>query len=349
VSIPSFDYTQYRSRTVLVTGADGFIGSHLVGTLLDLGAHVHVLVRRPREQLRHLKPLADRVAIHLADVRNFGQVKLALEPLQGSDPITVFHLAAQAHVGDSWTAPEITLETNVLGTLNMLKSLRQLNLPLHCFDYAGSSEEYGSFDASRTEQYHRREGESVYLDEKSPLNPKSIYAASKVAADFLSRNFFDAYGMPVIVTRMFNNFGPRQNHRFITGTVITQALRSPVIEIGWPHARRDFTYVEDGVRGHLAAALAGRPGEVYAFGQGRNIAIREWAELILRFGKESGYWPERELAIKHDRYRPGCTDEADLLADATRLRDLTGWQPQVSWEEGIVKTIRWYAEEMGIK
>ena len=133
---------------------------------------------------------------------------------------------------------------------------------------------------------------------------------------------------------MFNNFGPRQNARFITGTVITQALVRDTVEIGRHAARRDFTYVEDGVRGHLLAALKLNPGEVCTFGQGKNLSIGEWAQLILKIGAEQGYWGARELVVKPELFRPGFTDEADLLADSTFLHERSDWQPTVSWEEG---------------
>ncbi len=260
----------------------------------------------------------------------------------------IFHLAAQAHVGDSWKDPEETLQTNILGTLNLLQAACELKLNLHKFEYAGSSEEYGSFDETRSNEYNRAGDGSVLLDEVSPLNPKSVYATSKVAADFLTRNFYDAYGIPVVVSRMFNNFGPHQSPRFITGTVITQALQRQEVEIGWPGARRDFTFIEDGVRGHLLTGFFGEPGQVYVFGQGKNISIGDWAELIINLGQRHGFWNQRKLIIRQDLYRPGRTDEADLLADPSRLYNLCGWKPEVSWEEGIVRTIRWYAENRPI-
>lgn len=334
----------YRGRCVLVTGADGFVGSHLTETLVSWGANVHGLVRRPFDSLKHLAHLRDRIELHLTDVTEGATVLRELEALKGEDDIIVFHLAAKAHVGDSWVNPDRALQTNILGTLNLLEAVCDLNLRLHRFDYAGSSEEYGSFDASRSASYRRHNNGGVLLDESSPVNPKSVYATSKVAADFLSRNFSDAYGVPVVVTRMFNNFGPRQSPRFITGTVITQALDRQTVEIGWPNARRDFTYIDDGVRGHILAALYGDPGQVYVFGQGRNIAIGEWARMILELGERNGYWDRRELVNREDRYRPGKTDEADLLADSSRLRDLCGWSPEVEWEDGILRTIQWYSE-----
>ncbi|HEX7344639.1 MAG TPA: GDP-mannose 4,6-dehydratase [bacterium] len=339
------DLDAYRGRPVLITGADGFVGSHLADALVNLGAEVHALVRRPKA-LRNLGHLQERLSLHAADVRNYGQVRQALEPLGRARGLIIFHLAAQAHVGESWIQPEITLETNVLGTQNLLRAVLDLKLDLHCFDYAGTSEEYGKYNEALSNQYRRDAGGSIILDETSPLNPQSIYASSKVAADFLCRNYFAAFGLPVMVTRMFNNFGPRQSPRFITASVITQALKQPIIEVGHVEARRDFTYISDGIQGHLLAALHGSPGEVYIFGQGRNIAIADWIKQILQVGNDNGVWPEREAVVKKDRLRPGRTDEADLLADATKLQNLTGWQPTVGLGDGILSTIRWYSENI---
>ncbi|TKJ42288.1 GDP-mannose 4,6-dehydratase [candidate division LCP-89 bacterium B3_LCP] len=336
--------TQYRDRPILITGADGFIGSHLIEKLVSEGARIQALVRKPAEELKNISHLTERIELQFADITDEDQVLGALKCLQGERDVIIFHLAAEAHVGESWVQPEQTLQTNVLGTLNLLRAVCELNLHLHCFDYAGSSEEYGSCDPAKSEKYHHVEGGGVLLDELSPLNPKSVYAASKVAADFLCRTFFDAYDIPVVVSRMFNNFGPRQNPRFITGTVITQALSTDIVEIGSPHAKRDFTFVTDGVWGHLLTALYGEPGQVYVFGQGKNVSIGEWASLILDSGYKAGFWGPKELVSRDKRFRPGRTDEADLLADSSRLNELCGWQPEVTWEDGILQTINWYAE-----
>jgi dTDP-glucose 4,6-dehydratase len=256
----------------------------------------------------------------------------------------VFHLGAQAHVGESWHRPYETVGANVLGTLNMLQSIVDWGLELEKFDTAGTSEEYGNPRDDVSHHHEFDDAGGLILHERSPINPKSIYATSKVAADFLTMNYYDAFGVPGVVTRMFNNYGPRQNPRYVTGTIITQALTRDTVELGNLDPLRDFCYCTDGVRGHLTVAAQGLPGDVYVYGQGTNISMREWAELILRVGAENGLWPgDRRLASVEERFRPGASDVLALRVGHEKLTQETGWEPKVSWEEGVLETIRWYA------
>jgi dTDP-glucose 4,6-dehydratase len=184
----------------------------------------------------------------------------------------------------------------------------------------------------------------LVLHERSPINPKSIYATSKVAADFLTMNYHDAFGLPGVVTRMFNNYGPRQNPRYVTGTIITQALTRETVELGQLDPMRDFCFCTDGVRGHLMVAARGVPGDLYVYGQGKNISMRDWADLILRVGREQGHWDAREIVSTAERYRPGASEVMALRVGYEKLNRETGWEPLVSWEDGIARTIAWYAE-----
>ncbi|HEY7693096.1 MAG TPA: GDP-mannose 4,6-dehydratase, partial [Gaiellaceae bacterium] len=185
----------------------------------------------------------------------------------------------------------------------------------------------------------------LILHERSPINPKSIYATAKVAADFLTMNYHDAFGVPGVVTRMFNNYGPRQNPRYVTGTIITQALTRPEIELGALEPLRDFCFCTDGVRGHLTVAAKGIPGDVYVYGQGVNISMADWSDLIIRTGAVHGFWPaDRRVVSTEARYRPGASEVMALRVGYEKLNRETGWEPKVSWEEGVLRTIRWYAE-----
>jgi dTDP-glucose 4,6-dehydratase len=142
---------------------------------------------------------------------------------------------------------------------------------------------------------------------------------------------------------MFNNYGPRQNPRYVTGTVITQALERESIELGYLEPMRDFCYCTDGVRGHLTVAAYGTPGDLYCYGQGKNISIADWAALILRVGEEDGFWRRREIVRASERYRPGASEVMALRVGYEKLKSETGWEALVSWEEGIRRTIAWYA------
>jgi dTDP-glucose 4,6-dehydratase len=232
---------------------------------------------------------------------------------------------------------------NTVGTLNLLHSVVDHKLELEKFDTAGTSEEYGNVHDAMRAFHTFDEEQSLILHERSPINPKSIYATSKVAADFLTMNYFDAYGVPGVVTRMFNNYGPRQNPRYVTGTIITQALEREQIELGALDPLRDFCFCTDGVRGHLTVAARGVPGDLYVYGQGKNISMRDWAALILRVGEDNGYWGPRELVTVSERMRPGASDVMALRVGYDKLHSETGWEPLVSWEEGVGRTIDWYA------
>ena len=338
----------YAGRTCLVTGADGFMGSHLTDALVELDANVHAFVRATSSgALNNIGHLRQRLKVHFADLTDRTSVDYLVRELRDSatDRPYVFHLGAQAHVGESWHRPYETVMANTIGTLNLLQSIVDYGLEVEKFDTAGTSEEYGNVRASVADQHDFDADGGLILHERSPLNPKSIYATAKVAADFLTMNYFDAFGLPGVVTRMFNNYGPRQNPRFVTGTIVTQALVRETIELGQLEPMRDFCFCTDGVRGHLTVAAHGKPGDVYVYGQGENISMGDWVALILRVGEEHGYWPTgREVVTTKARYRPGASEVIALRVGHEKLSRETGWQPKVSLEEGVLQTIGWYAE-----
>jgi dTDP-glucose 4,6-dehydratase len=337
----------FTGRTVLVTGADGFMGSHLTEALVALDANVHAFVRATSSgALNNIWHLRSRIKVHWADLTDRHSIDLLVRELcDAPDRPYIFHLGAQAHVGESWHRPYETVMANTVGTLNLLQSVVDHGLELEKFDTAGTSEEYGNVRESVRHHHDFDDAGSLILHERSPVNPKSVYATAKVAADFLTMNFHDAYGVPGVVTRMFNNYGPRQNPRYVTGTIITQALEREQVELGQLEPMRDFCFCTDGVRGHLTVAARGIPGDLYVYGQGKNVRMGEWAELILRVGAEQGYWPaNREIVTTPARYRPGASEVMALRVGYEKLHRETGWEPLVSWEEGVAKTIAWYAE-----
>lgn len=336
-----------KGRTALVTGANGFVGSHLTDKLIEFGADVHVLVRPSSSGVySNLAHVQKKITVHRADITDKEAVRRTLLKIkkQGSSRPVIFHLAAQAHVGESWWRPYETVSANVIGTLNILQTIYDIKLKVRRISFAGSSEEYGNVDPHLKRLYRFDKSGGLILDEFSPLNPQSVYATSKVAGDFFFRNYHQAYGMPTVVVRKFNNYGPRQNPRFITGVIIGQALKRDVIKLGYLGAKRDFTYVKDGAMGHIHVNLFGRPGEVYCFGYGKTIMMKDWLDLILKLGQEMGYWGKKKVVYEKWRGRMGKSEVEELRVDYSRLGKLTGWRPTYSWEEGLKETIEWYAK-----
>lgn len=337
-------YSELKDRDVLVTGAKGFVGSHLVDKLVNEEANVTAFVRASTTgYYRNLEQSRDEINIIRGDLQDPTSVGEAISKLSGGFKPTIFHLGAQSHVGQSWQRPRETIRTNVIGTLNILEEVRRQEIDIDKINIAGTSEEYGNIDKSRISHYKKSE-DAWMLNEKSPLNPESIYGTSKIAADCLASNYSDAYNIPALTTRMFNNFGPRQGPNFITGTIITQALSRDFIEVGNLQPKRDMMYIDDGVRGHIEATLEGSSGERYNFGSGESVSIENWVKKVLKIGREEGYWDKREVVQKDERFRPGDSEVQELKADYSKLNNLSGWSPETSKRVGIERTIKWYKQ-----
>src|SRR3954447_22438526 len=325
----------YGGRTCVVTGADGFMGSHLTEALVELGANAVAFVRATSSgALNNIGHLRSQLTVKFADLTDKTSIDYLVKELRdaGGDRPYVFHLGAQAHVGESWHRPYETFNANAIGTLNLLQSIVDFGLEIEKFDTAGTSEEYGNVREAVAHHHDFDEHGGLILHERSPINPKSIYATAKVAADFLTMNYHDAFGLPTVVTRMFNNYGPRQNPRYVTGTIITQALSRPEIFLGALDPLRDFCFCTDGVRGHLTVAGKGTPGDVYVYGQGENISMADWTDKILTIGAANGFWADdRHVVTDEKRLRPGVTDVMALRVGHEKLTSETGWEPKVSW------------------
>ncbi len=269
----------YAGRTCLITGADGFMGSHLTEALVELEANVIAFVRATSSgALNNIGDLQRRLRVVFADLTDKTSIDYLMRDLaKAKDRPTSSTSAHRRTSASRGTGPYETVMANTIGTLNLLQSVVDHGVELEKFDTAGTSEEYGNVSDSVAHHHDFDELGGLILHERSPINPKSIYATAKVAADFLTMNYHDAYGVPGVVTRMFNNYGPRQNPRYVTGTIITQALSRPEIELGALEPLRDFCFCTDGVRGHLMVAAHGVPGDVYVYGQGENISMRDWS------------------------------------------------------------------------
>jgi dTDP-glucose 4,6-dehydratase len=317
----------WLNKRVLVTGAGGFIGSHLVERLVAEGASVRAFVRytsRNDPGLLKLAPpdVRSRVEIIGGDIRDGHAIQKAMK-----DVAIVFHLGALISIPYSYRHPREVAETNVMGTLNVLLAGQEQRVER--IVHTSTSEVYGT--ALR-----------VPIDEEHPLQGQSPYSASKIGADKLAESFYRAYDLPVVTIRPFNTFGPRQSARAVIPTIITQALAQQIIRLGNLDATRDFTYVDDTVSGFLKAAeVQGVVGATLNLGTGEEIKIGELAELILK--KIGG---AARLEIDQQRLRPEKSEVQRLLSNNGMAREMLGWSPQTSFDEGIERTISWIRDHL---
>jgi len=310
----------WSGRRVLVTGGEGFIGSHLVERLLREGARVRALIHySPSGRLGWLDGRADDVEILAGDVRDAGRV------LQAADGIdVVFHLAALVGIPYSYEAPESYVQTNVVGSYNVLSACRQVGVQRMV--QTSTSEVYG------TARY-------VPIDESHPLQPQSPYSASKIGADMLALSFWHAFELPVAVVRPFNTYGPRQSTRAVIPTILSQLYAgAEQLHLGATSPTRDFNFVEDTAAGFMAVAAADQTTNV---GSGREISVGDLVALLMQI---TGH--QAELVTDQSRLRPAGSEVERLLCDNTRALELAGWKPEVSLEEGLRITAEWVKDHL---
>ncbi|MGA4838989.1 SDR family NAD(P)-dependent oxidoreductase [Streptomyces sp. G45] len=311
-----------------VTGAEGFIGSHLTEALVASGHHVRAMVQyNSFSSYGWLEALpADvlaEVEVQLGDVRDQGSVRTLV-----ADADAVYHLAALIAIPYSYQAPHSYVDTNVTGTLNVLEAVRHAETPR--LVHTSTSETYGT---ART----------VPITEDHPINTQSPYAASKAGADRLADSYHASFGTPVVTLRPFNTFGPRQSMRAVIPTVIGQvAAGSRQITLGDLRPTRDFTYVEDTARAFLAVGTAPARavvGRTFNAGTGTEISIGDLVRLI-------GKVMAADLDVRADprRLRPPNSEVMRLVADATRLREATGWAPEHDLEHGLARTADFFRD-----
>lgn len=306
----------------LVTGAGGFIGSHLVEALVRAGMRVRALVHYNSAGRRgHLDDLPPDV---LADVDmiagDIADTACLHTAVRGCDH--VFHLAALIGIPYSYRAAESYVRTNVSGTLNVLEACRAEGVAR--LVHTSTSEVYGS-------------PESVPIDELHRIKPQSPYAATKASADLLALSYRASFELPVVVVRPFNTYGPRQSARAVIPTIITQALATGRVRLGSTDTLRDFLFVSDTAAGfHAAATAAHAEGEVIQLGTGAATSIMGIVEAV---GEILG----RPLTIEtdHARVRPSASEVDRLLCNAEKAKRVLGWTPQVPLAEGLARTIEW--------
>lgn len=321
------------AKRALVTGAGGFIGSHLVEALVRQGTEVRAFVRynsgHRSGTLGLLPPeIRDHVALYFGDLRDAEAVQQAL---RGMDQI--YHLGAVITIPYSYQHPREVFDVNVTGTLNVLTAARDQQIQ-HVM-VTSTSEVYGTAQVEP-------------IDESHPLHPQSPYAASKVAQDAMALSFHAAYGLPVRIVRPFNTYGPRQSARAVIPAIISQALTREEVKLGALHPTRDLTYAADTVRGFLLAAESdaaiGRPVNL---GTGQSITIGDLAALAIRLcGERTGR--EARIVTDEQRIRPEHSEVLRLRANNTLAKELMGWEPQVSLEEGLRRTIAWIADHLDL-
>lgn len=319
----------WNQKKVLVTGAGGFIGSHLVERLIKLGASVRALVKynaMGNWGLLELLPVDTTKSIEVVygDLRDADSVHRAID---GMD--IVFHLGAIISIPYSFQNPSEVVETNMIGTLNVLNAVKQYDISKMI--HTSSSEVYGT-------------ALSVPIDEKHPLQGQSPYSASKIAADKLVESFYASYGTPVGTIRPFNTFGPRQSSRAIIPTIIISVLTNKKVSLGSLHPTRDFTFVEDTVQGFIQAAESPNiTGEVMNLGVGQEISIGELAnKIFIHLGHEPN------IILDHTRIRPEKSEVERLLSNNTKVKALIGWEPRVSLDTGLKRTIEWLKSHLSM-
>jgi len=316
------------SERVLVTGAGGFIGSHLVERLVQEGARVRAFVRyNGRDDRGHLDALPielrEAVEVHRGDLKDPEAVRKAVKGCE-----RVYHLGASIAIPYSYQNPLDVVQTNVNGTAHVLDACRESDA-LDRVVLTSTSEVYGT-------------AQRVPMDETHPLQPQSPYAASKVGSDALGISYHRSFGLPVAVLRPFNTFGPRQSARAIIPTIISQALTGSTLKLGSLDPRRDLTYVKDTAAGFVAISRCDEAiGRVVNIGRGEDVSI---GELLERRGARLG----KELTVETDaaRVRPKASEVVRLLADTTLARSLWGWKPSDALDEGLDETIDWVREHL---
>ena len=315
----------WSRQTVLVTGAGGFIGSHLTERLIALGARTRALVRYNSANSwgwLDSSPVKSDIEVFLGDIRDQDSLQKAF---RGVD--IVFHLAALIAIPYSYHAPLSYVRTNVEGTLNVLQMARDAGVRLVV--HTSTSEVYG------TARY-------VPIDEEHPLQGQSPYSASKIAADKLAEAFHLSFALPVAIIRPFNTFGPRQSARAIIPAIVTQALTQPEVHLGSLEPTRDFTHVADTVEGFIRIAECPEViGKAINIGSGQDILIGDLAKTILHLiGKEM------PIIRDNERLRPENSEVERLCADNRKAREILGWQPRYSLRDGLTHSIEWLEENL---
>ncbi len=319
---------EFIMSKILITGAGGFIGSHLTEELVRQGEEVRAFVRYNSRDERGLledlpEEIQNQIEIIPGDLKDPDGVRKAVRGCS-----RVFHLGALIAIPYSYVHPFDFIQTNVVGTCHLLNACLEEGA-LERFVHTSTSEVYG------TAQY-------VPIDEKHPLQAQSPYAASKIAADKLVESYYLSFGFPVAIIRPFNTFGPRQSLRAVVPTIVSQAIEGKKIRLGNTQPRRDFLYVKDTARGFIQVGKCdGAVGKVINIGTGTDTSIKELVGKVLGLmGKQA------QVEVEDRRIRPEKSEVMQLLSDTHLAQKLFQWVPRYSLEEGLRETIEWYRKHL---
>lgn len=319
----------WKSKRVLITGAAGFIGSHLTEQIVKSGARTRCFIRyNSRNDWGYIEYLSKEVKDHLeivtGDLKDNDAVNKAIKKCD-----VVFHLGALIAIPYSYVHPLDFVQTNVIGTVNLLNAC--LNNGVEKIVHTSTSEVYG------TAKY-------VPIKEDHPLQGQSPYSASKISADKMAESYFRSFNLPVAIIRPFNTYGPRQSARAVIPTIISQVLANNVIHLGSLFPTRDFTYVTDTARAFIKIAESDKTvGEVINIGSGKEISIGELTQRIIKLANK-----KCRVVSDDKRIRPSMSEVERLIADNRKAKSLIEWTPSVSLDAGLSKTIKWVKENINL-
>lgn len=320
-----------KGKRVLVTGSEGFIGSHLTEALLELDCNVRAFIFYNCFNSwgwldSFAKSQRDQIDVFTGDIRDFNRVR---EALRGID--IVFHLAALIGIPFSYHAPESYVATNIMGTLNLLQAA--INSGIEKILVTSTSEVYG------TAQY-------TPIDEEHPRQGQSPYAATKIGADYIAESFYRSFNLPVVIVRPFNTYGPRQSARAVIPTIITQLLSGgKEVKLGALHPTRDLVFVKDTVEGFIEIAKSDKTvGKEINIATQTEISIGDLANKIIKIIN-----PSAQIVTDEARIRPDNSEVERLLGSNKKIKELTGWKQKFTIDEGLKNTIEWFRNKENIK
>lgn len=317
-------------KKILITGVTGFCGSHLADFLLKKEKGEIWGLKRPTARLRHVRHILDKIQWFDGDLNDPTSMKLLIEKLK---PDRIYHLGALSWVTPSWSMPTLYMQTNAIGTINLLEAVRDSGLDPRVL-ISCTPEEFGDVKPK-----------DLPLTEESPLAPANPYAASKVAQDAVCQSYFHSYGMKIIRTRAFNHEGPRRDvlgalASFAYQIALIEAnLQKPIIKVGRTSAKRNFTDVRDMAKAYYLAMEKGKPGELYLIGSDEIHTIKECLKMLISLSSKA-----KEISYKVDPERIRPTELHYQIGNISKFRKLTGWKPKIPFKQTLSDTLDYWRE-----